>query len=448
VAHIRSHPASHSIQLLGSAPASYPSSAAPLSLEARIRDLGDSAWPLADSDFQHAALLVQAISRGDAFGASDGSYMPHANRALGTAAWGLKDPTSETLCAGLVRTSGQPSEVNAYRSELQGLHTLLLAVFVLCQHWTITEGRITLACDNEKAISLSAQPYLEVPCTVAHADLIRGIRRLIHEIPIKVILCDVAGHRDDHVPFVDLTPMEQLNCQMDEAAQTFLRSLLLAAARPDSVPPAPTAIYGEGTSCTIHGVKITSAPDDQILDVLYASQMREHLHTKAILHRDLFFSVDWDAIDRAMRNRRQSFQTWMTKHISGQCAVGRKMHLWGYWDSDACPCCGVANETVTHFPFCTHPSMRRAYSTQIQRLAEWMTKADTDPAIQTFFLSLLESRGAASHLPQDSAPPAAPRRGGAEAHRLGKCPSRTSFYAVALSTGSSLPPPGLTQIRR
>jgi len=108
--------------------------------------------------FTHAEVIVAAIHRGDAIGASNGSYMAQQSQAHGSAAWGLQDPVSQALCTGIVRTSGvdceATSEVNAYCSKLQGLHTMLLAVLILCQHYDLHEGSITLACDNEKAIYL------------------------------------------------------------------------------------------------------------------------------------------------------------------------------------------------------------------------------------------------------------------------------------------------------
>ena len=398
IARVRTHRTS--VQLLGFAAARYHSPDAPTSIPGCIRSLEEAAWPLETSDFSHANVLAAAIYRGDAIGASDGSYMPNLNKGLGMAAWCLQDPASSNQCAGLVQTSGITSEVNAYRSELQGLHTMLLAVLIICRHYRITEGQISLACDNEKAIYLAGVQHLEVPCTLAHADLLRGIRRLIREIPVKVQLVDVAGHRDDFMDYTDLNPFEQLNCRMDDAAKKYLRELIRAAALPGGLPSPPSIVYGEGTRCIINGLKITSNPEGQVLDAMYSTQMRDYLHNKEILPGHLFPRVDWEAIEKGMSNRSSSFQAWMTKHVSGQCAVGRKMKLWGYWESDACPCCGEANETVSHLAHCGHPEMKTAFATQVSKLQQWLVDANTDPDVQDYFSNELRCQGGPNVGPQ------------------------------------------------
>lgn len=271
------------VTLFGHAPIRLPAPPPAQSLTHSIQALQAEGWPLALHEFTHAQLLAAAIVRGDAIGASDGSYMLTQSRTHGTATWGLQDPTTKNLCTGLVRTSGRSADINAYRSELQGLHTMLLAVLLLCQHFDIEDGHVTLACDNEKAIYLSCNKRLEVLCSTAHTDLIRGIRRIVFQIPMQITLVDIDGHKDDWADRASLTPLEQLNCQMDDAAKSYLRSLIAVETTPGSYHPAPLDTYGEGIRCTIDGIKVTSLPDNDLLDTIYAAKVRQHLHDKAIL---------------------------------------------------------------------------------------------------------------------------------------------------------------------
>ena len=109
---------------------------------------------------------------------------------------------------------------------------------------------------------------------------------------------------------------------MDEVAKAHLQTILETSSNFPDDSPTPRAIYGEGVCCVLDGVKMTSLPDTHLLASIYASQMREHLLEKGTLSRHLFSRVDWVAIERALVDRAPSFQTWMTKHVSGHCVVG------------------------------------------------------------------------------------------------------------------------------
>jgi hypothetical protein len=68
------------------------------------------------------------------------------------------------------------------------------------------------------------------------------------------------------------------------------------------------------------------------------------------------------------------------------------MFEWGFWETDACPCCDQPDETTTHFPFCDHLDMMATYTKHITEFVEWMSEADTDPCIATFFTATLRQR--------------------------------------------------------
>lgn len=62
--------------------------------------------------------VAAAIELGTALAVCDGSYMPHARKDLGSAAWIVKCPSLRWNCQGAICTSGETDEVNAYQSEL------------------------------------------------------------------------------------------------------------------------------------------------------------------------------------------------------------------------------------------------------------------------------------------------------------------------------------------
>jgi hypothetical protein len=88
---------------------------------------------------------------------ADGSYMAKQSTNLGSAAWMIEDLQTGDSCKGMVRTSGTENVVNAYRSELQGLHAAAASLRVICEHHKVQSGKVTLCCDNENA-QVSAPP--------------------------------------------------------------------------------------------------------------------------------------------------------------------------------------------------------------------------------------------------------------------------------------------------
>jgi hypothetical protein len=93
---------------------------------------GDS-WPLDDVLFP-AQLdhLLHAITTSTAHGCCDSSYMRERSTTLGAAAWKIEDPVSQQSVQGTVQTTSDEQDINAYRSKLQGIHTVLLATAVIC----------------------------------------------------------------------------------------------------------------------------------------------------------------------------------------------------------------------------------------------------------------------------------------------------------------------------
>jgi hypothetical protein len=159
--------------------------------------------------------IATAISEGRALMVVDGSYMAKQSTNLGSAAWMIEDLQTGDSCKGMVRTSGTENEVNAYRSELQGLHAAVASVQVICQHHKVQSGKVTFCCDNKNALWLSSIRSTQVPLRTKHTDLIRAIRKIVLELPIEVVFQDVMGHQDKHVLFEDLDRPSQLNVQVD-----------------------------------------------------------------------------------------------------------------------------------------------------------------------------------------------------------------------------------------
>jgi hypothetical protein len=78
--------------------------------------------------------------------------MPKLATDLGAAAWIIEDPLTQQAMYGTTPTSGEAQDVDSYRSELQGVHTMLLGLLAFCTFHHIEEGKVTLGCDNSNCV--------------------------------------------------------------------------------------------------------------------------------------------------------------------------------------------------------------------------------------------------------------------------------------------------------
>lgn len=373
----------------GSAPNDYKFDPLPSNLRALIDSWPDG-WPLHDSFFpDDMSLIVQAIIEGSAILVSDGSYKPKVSPRLGSAGWIFECQTTGATCRGRCQTSGQPQEVNPYRSELQGLHAGLLAILAVCSFYDVKEGSLRVGCDNSNGVSLSGKRALNVSMSTKHVDLIRAIRIIVHKLPISVTFFHIDGHQDKILPFHLLDRPAQLNVMMDTTAKQYIDEMAQA-----TITPAPSEIMMEGWSCTVRDVKATTDPTSLILREIHLNTMREFLARPDHLRLTTtgFNAVDWDAVRAAMLSFPQLFRMWASKHMSHFCAVGRMMLRWGFWDHDRCPCCQQPDETTTHLLLCGDPGMKLNYETRTNLLLDWLREYDTHPDILTCFTRALRAR--------------------------------------------------------
>jgi hypothetical protein len=328
-----------------------------------------------------SAQIATAISEGRALMVADGSYMAKQSTNLGSAAWMIEDLQTGDSCKGMVRTSGTENVVNAYRSELQGLHAAAASLRVICQHHKVQSGKVTLCCDNENALWLSSIRSTQVPLRTKHTDLIRAIRKIVLELPIEVVFQDVMGHQDKHVLFKDLDRPSQLNVQVDSEAKCYLRYLLQTDEDGD-LEDAPDSILQEGWSCWLDQTKVTSDPLNEIIKYVYRRKMKEHCATKEGLSPEAFNTIDWDAIEDSTDSSLELFNLWMTKQISGFCPCSKNMKRWGFWEDSKCHSCPEPSEDADHILYCPHKDRVEAWDETVNGFEAWLVEADTDPAIQ------------------------------------------------------------------
>lgn len=346
-----------------------------------IKELIDEwelAWPLESSSFpDNGRTVAEALRDGSAIAVADGSYQPKLSDAVATAAWTIHAPKTKTNCSGVCQAAGIRKDSNAYRGELQGIHAALLGILALCKFHEITSGSVRLGCDCETAIKKSEPQWLRVPQKTKHADIIRAIRRLVKEIPVKVNFEHVDGHQDRQKKMEQLGAMEQLNVLMDSRAKQHVEAILDMEERPSP----DQRILMEGWQCWVQGIKITSDPGPAIRKLIFGRELKAHLIKKGRLTSEGFELIDWEAIGDASKNLPALYRLWVTKHVSGFCGVGKMMKLWKFWEHNKCPCCQEENETTLHLIYCEDEGMIMTWQDSLEDLDTWLVEEKTAPKI-------------------------------------------------------------------
>jgi hypothetical protein len=334
------------------------------------------------------AHLILAIQEGRAQGVCDGSYMPKLAPDLGAAAWTIEDPTTQQAMAGVTQTSGEEHEVDSYRSELQGVHAMLFGLLAFCTFYNITEGGVTLGCDNSNCVRHGRGDWQKVSLSTKHADLIRAIRVLKHKLPITITFEHVYGHQDDRLAFADLPRLAQLNVIMDHHAKE--KVLDLHANFPS--PRCPASIAYEGWQCSVNGVKISSNPGKAVRRAVFGTQLCTHLTGKNRITQLAFSDIDWDSMELATDLFPPLYRLWVSKHVSGFFGTGSMMKNWQFWEHSECPCCQHPREDKTHMMTCPSEDCSETWHQSLLGLEAWMIETDTDPAICEVILLTLEDR--------------------------------------------------------
>jgi hypothetical protein len=303
--------------------------------------------------------------------------MPSIATDLGVASWQIEDPLTKQAMYGTTQTSGEEDDVDSYRSELQGVHTMLLGLLALCTFHKITEGRVKLGCDNSNGVRHGKGDWRKVSLSTAHTDLIRAIRVIKHKLPISVTFEHVYGHQDDLLSFEDLPRLAQLNVKMDQNA----KDRLLQLCDQTSPPRCPSSVAHEGWQCTINGAKLTSDPGKAIRRAVFGTKLREHLVAKQWITGPAFNDIDWDAMETATDLFPPLYRLWVAKHVSGFFGMGTMMRNWGFWEHSKCPCCHHVRENKEHLLKCPDADCAKAWLNSLMGFEAWMTETDTAPAI-------------------------------------------------------------------
>ena len=156
-------------------------------------------------------------------------------------------------------------------------------------------------CDNERAILLSKIGGPRLSGKISHADVLRLIRFIHHQLPMSVSFTHIYGHQDDHMAFEELSRETQLNIACDQLAKAGLRrDVKYNTPKFDVLPKEQIAIF-------IDGCKTTGSVGKPLRNAISRLRMRSHLTRNKSMTAKAFDLVDRDSIERTMNTMKTQY---------------------------------------------------------------------------------------------------------------------------------------------
>ena len=359
----------------------------PLSLAAAIENLPPgSKWAVSRFDAtDNGHRIAQAIRNGTAIALSDGSYKD----AFGTSAIIIEAEDADHNIIAVNVVPGNPSDQNSYRSELAGIFGQITLVNAICRVHSITQGTIESGCDGSEALCKVFAAEEEASTDGSQFDLLSATRAALRKSPITWHFRHVKGHQDSD-PDTELDHWALLNVDMDSLAKMYWLEQV-ALPQPAAVP-----LTGEYWPVSINGRKVNSALRTTLYDEIYRKKMALHWEKRDRMSQASSQVVNWDACAAAMKRLKISRRHWVAKHTEGMCGVGKWLVIWKEQESDACPRCS-ASEDARHVWQCPAEEAAMVRTAGLDKLAQWMTKEQTDPEIHRVLLVRLSQL--LNHLP-------------------------------------------------
>ena len=289
------------------------------------------------------ASWIEALRNGTAVAVSDGSWKD----SFGAAAYRVGSSRTkrwDRIGTGETWITGGVSESGSHRAELAGLHAIMKTVIYGEHSDRITEGKVTIGCDNKSALR-SLDKTACFNATEADYDLLEDIQSMVRNTNITVESKHVKGHQDSRG--IKLTQWERWNVAMDLRAKAAWRTYTGMGRKPHDKQATGETVW----TATLRGRQVQKADTS----VIYAATTREDTRQawrKYMGHPTEWAKVDWTAIERAAKYVGEGKKIWVVKHLSGNSGTSETLVKWKYRESAKCPRCDAAVETHDHVLLC------------------------------------------------------------------------------------------------
>jgi hypothetical protein len=320
--------------------------------------------------------IAEALKKGEAIAVCDGSYKDEK----GASAWVLEGATDSNRIKGYNQVPGATTDQSPYRSELAGLLGTVTMITEIYKFHHLTEGQITVACDNISALNLAFDTTQIITSKHPDHDLLFAIRHKLQQSKLRWNHTHVRGHQDDKKLEQDLNRLELLNIEMDKLAKSALKNM--------TDNPPMFDVVGSPWSIWIQETKIVKDIPSSIYNKVHGPMALKYWETHGKSTSEHTQDINWGGVGRTMKALPLQRRWFITKHLTGMCGVGKFLVRWKEKESSDCPRCG-AYEDAQHVWLCCHVDVRNLWKTELDKLLAWLVKLDTDPEITEVIIGKL-----------------------------------------------------------
>jgi hypothetical protein len=199
--------------------------------------------------------------------------------------------------------------------------------------------------------------------------------------------------------------LEQLNVLWDSLANRAIKGYL---ERVSPTPSATTLLPLEKAAVFIDNEKSTTNVGPNVRFLLGTEEASRFYTSPVVLIRGVnkgdldwseerFDQVAWADLDRALHQKPNMYQLWLSKQCIGICATrGNLARIQDILD-DRCPNCGHRRKTSTHSNCCPDHGRTMHFKEGVAKLSTWMRQNDhTDPELAYWIKKYLLFRGTRS----------------------------------------------------
>lgn len=323
--------------------------------------------------------LKFAILHGTAFAVTDGSF----KQGKGTSAFTLQTGfNSKDGILGSNEVVG-PREVKcAYRSKLAGILGILVAIWAVCEIQNITEGSITVGCDNQQAgkKGIEEEEYPDIKSD--HYDILRLIHDIRRRIPLQLQYRYIEALQMEKYPTRPLDHWARWNEIMDQTAKAKWEQTKDRA--PHILEPSDlpwTVFTKEGP--------IVKRFNRSLKDHLSTERLEQWWIDNGKFTKEQLDLIDFRSCGQAMSKTTAARRRWVVRFAADQLPTGKQMRRQKEWNHDHCPRCSQPAENAIHIVTCMGEGSMEVKKLAVTRFICRLEEGGTSTPIKTTLCTLL-----------------------------------------------------------
>ena len=149
-------------------------------------------------------------------------------------------------------------------------------------------------------------------------------------------------------------------------------------------------VFAEPWPLWVAGERISAKVGTAVSEVIHGSKILKYWEDKGRFEERDEAAIDWNCVEKAMKEVNRTRRVWVTKHVSGFCASGKMMLRWKKRESAKCPRCDET-EDAKHVWLCRGAGADEVWLAAIAKLRTWLVKKKTLPNLVDVLCDRLEA---------------------------------------------------------